>query len=405
VTTINGTSADIAERASRRLEKARRLTEGTFATVAVILAVILGMDVGRQYVEETIAPPVALAALAGLGLFGALYTRLVRAGLAGRTPVRELVLSGALAAVLSLMIFESHLWIAVGPVWASGAVLCLPGVRRIAAVCAGTGAVMATYTVIEAGERAHWYMWPTMFVLFTVTCGVTVTGNMAQKWLWEVMQEAHAAREAQARLAVTEERLRFARDLHDLLGHSLSLIAVKSELAIRMAEADPARAKAEMADVRQAARDALREVRAAVRGYRQVELDAEVAGVRAVLEAAGVRCSVPRHLDGLPPQVGTVLAWVVREGATNVLKHSDARRCDITLSRADDAVVLEMINDGARPASGDSGTGLTGLTERLATVGGTLTAEHIEAGRFLLRATVPLPGEPAADDEPLRSVA
>jgi two-component system sensor histidine kinase DesK len=400
-----GTSADIAERAARRFEKARRLTEGTFQFVGVGITVGLGMSLSSLYADGEIGWPLVALLLAGLAAFTAMYMRLVRAGMQGRAPAGELVLSAVLAAVLCTMVAEHPLWIMLGPFWASVAALCLPGARRIAAICAGTGAVAATYSVVAAGDEAHWYMWPTMFVLLTLLSGVAVAGNMAQKWLWDVMQEAHAAREAQARLAVTEERLRFARDLHDLLGHNLSLIAVKSELAIRMTEADPARARAEMADVRQAARDALREVRAAVRGYRVVELDAELAGIRAVLEAAGVRCTVPRDLGELPAEIGGVLAWVVREGATNVLKHSDARRCDVTLARGDGSVVLEMVNDGARPAATGAGTGLTGLSERLAAVGGGLTAEHTGHGRFLLRATVPLPEPAAGRDESLRSVA
>ncbi|TNY34988.1 sensor histidine kinase [Thermomonospora catenispora] len=400
-----GTSADIAERAARRFETARRITEGTFGAASVGLAVGIGVNTAMLYTDGEIGLPLVVLLVAGLAAFTVLYMRLARAGMQGRAPVRELVVSALLAAALALMVFESPMWIMVGPFWASAAVLCLPGLRNLLLVCVGTSALMATFSVVASWERAHWFMWPVMFLMCMVICGLAVGGNMAQKWLWDVMQEVHAAREAQARLAVTEERLRFARDLHDLLGHNLSLIAVKSELAIRMTEADPARARAEMADVRTAARDALREVRAAVRGYRVVELDSELAGVRAVLEAAGVRCTVPEDPGGLPEEIGGALAWVVREGATNVLKHSEARRCDITLARYDGSVVLEMTNDGARPAADGSGTGLTGLTERLAAVGGTLTAEHTGHGRFLLRAVVPLPGRSEGADESLRSVA
>jgi two-component system sensor histidine kinase DesK len=219
-----------------------------------------------------------------------------------------------------------------------------------------------------------------------------VGANLLQKWLWDLIQEAYVAREAQTRLAVIEERLRIARDLHDLLGHNLSLIAVKSELAIRMADDEADRSKTEMRDVRHAAREALREVRAAVRGYHVVELGAELAGVRAVLEAAGVRCTVAEPPTGLPAEVRGVLAWVVREGATNVLKHSDARRCEISFAAFEgSSVVLEMVNDGAHPAGVEIGTGLTGLSERAAALGGDITAEHAGQSRFLLRAAIPLP--------------
>ncbi|REE99640.1 sensor histidine kinase [Thermomonospora umbrina] len=400
-----GTSAEVAERAARRFEMARRLTESTFLMASVGITIGLGLSLVDLYAEDDVGPPLVALLAVGLVAFSVLYQRLIRAAMRGRAPAGDLVLSALLAAAMGLMVGKNPLWIMLGPFWVSAATLCLPGLRSFVAICGGTGAILATYMVVAAGDDAHWYMWPAMFALLTTICALVAALNMAQKWLWDLLQEAHAAREAQSRLAVTEERLRFARDLHDLLGHNLSLIAVKSELAIRMTEADPARARAEMADVRQAARDALREVRAAVRGYRVVELDAELASVRAVLEAAGVRCTVPEPPADLPPEVGGVFAWVVREGTTNVLKHSDARRCEITLARYGDSMVLEMTNDGARPATGAPGTGLTGLSERLALHGGGLTAEHTGQGRFLLRASVPLPAPGSAVEEPLRSVA
>ncbi|OLT32618.1 hypothetical protein BJF79_35940 [Actinomadura sp. CNU-125] len=139
-------------------------------------------------------------------------------------------------------------------------------------------------------------------------------------------------------------------------------------------------------------------MRAAVRGYRAVELDAEIAGVRAVLEAAGVRCEADDPPPGLPSEVGAVLAWVIREGATNVIKHSEARRCSIVLTVYGRSVVLEMRNDGVRARGTEpAGSGLTGLEERAAVLGGEITAGRHGRDGFLLRAVVPLPaGDGAA---------
>jgi two-component system sensor histidine kinase DesK len=158
-----------------------------------------------------------------------------------------------------------------------------------------------------------------------------------------------------------------------------------------------------MADVQRAAREALREVRAAVSGYRAVELDTELAGVRAVLEAAGVRCEIDDPPGRLPPEVRSVLAWVIREGATNVIKHSEARHCAITLAVYGGSVVLEMRNDGVRGDAGSEGSGLTGLAERAAVLGGEVTAGRHGRDGFLLRAAVPLPAP--ADGTPAQPPA
>ena len=142
-------------------------------------------------------------------------------------------------------------------------------------------------------------------------------------------RELRRARQELAELAVAEERTRIARDLHDTLGHSLSLIALKSELARRVLPDDPARAEAEIGDVERVAREALASVRETVSGYRQPSLAIELAGARAALSAAGIEGDVEPAPEGLPPEVDAVLGWAVREGVTNVLRHSDAGRARI----------------------------------------------------------------------------
>nr|WP_255430272.1 histidine kinase [Streptomonospora sp. PA3] len=230
-----------------------------------------------------------------------------------------------------------------------------------------------------------------------------LASNAAVILLWDVVTEAHAAREAQARLAVSEERLRFSRDMHDLLGHSLSALAVKSELAARLAAKDPEGAAREMSAVQHLARDALREVRAAVTGYRDVDLAAETAGVQAVLTAAGVRCTVSGADVDVPAEQRAIASWVVREGTTNVLRHSSARRCSVALRRDGATLVTEVFNDGAQrsgEAAASFGNGLSGLSERVAAAGGALTAGPT-AGQdgFLLRAVLPLPEGPVREGE------
>ncbi|KAB2343071.1 sensor histidine kinase [Actinomadura rudentiformis] len=397
------TTAELEERAAREFEKFRRLTYRMFLLSMVTLVVTPGMALVQRYDDGSLHLSVLIAAVTGLGAFLWCYMRMLRGWLHGRVDRQSIAFGGVAAGALSVMILSHGLWTLVPIFWAATAAPLLRTRRWTTLVILGTAA-WCTPFILAVSDRplrwyadpAHWYVIPLAFGILAVSCAVVVFINRYQMRMWDLHQEAHASRQAQARLAVTEERLRFSRDLHDLLGHSLSLIAVKSELAMRMAEADPARARAEMADVRTAARGALREVRAAVRGYRAVELDAELAGVRAVLEAAGVRCETAPPPD-LPPEIRSVLAWVIREGATNVIKHSEARHCRISLALYGESVVLEMSNDGVRSPRGDAGSGLTGLTERVRVVGGELTAGRDGRDGFLLRVVIPLPAEDAVE--------
>ena len=208
--------------------------------------------------------------------------------------------------------------------------------------------------------------------------------------LVEANQQLSQAREQIARLAVGEERLRFARDLHDLLGHSLSVIALKSELAGRLIKSTPGLAAHEIEDIEKVARDALREVREAVTGYRQPTLAAELAGAHEALTAAGIEYRIDQDHVPLPPAVEAVLAWTVREGVTNVMRHSQARRCAIRIVQKDDQAAVEVIDDG-RGGVPEAGSGLRGLEERVRERGGRLTAEPLPHEGFRLRVTLPLP--------------
>ncbi|MBV7246029.1 sensor histidine kinase [Streptomyces sp. MW-W600-10] len=219
-------------------------------------------------------------------------------------------------------------------------------------------------------------------------------------WSLSVMWQAEEARDMQARLAVAEERLRFGRDMHDVLGRNLSVIALKSELAVELAQRGNAAAVDQMVEVQRIARASQQEVRDVVRGYREADLPTELMGARGVLQAAGITVTVegadgPAGI-GAPAAVQAALGWVVRETATNVLRHGDPRHCWIRLARTRDAVVLEVENDGAGatdPLGGPDdggGSGLAGLRERLGALGGTLSAGAAGEDLFRVTATVPL---------------
>ncbi|MEV7392579.1 histidine kinase [Streptomyces sp. NPDC091215] len=224
-----------------------------------------------------------------------------------------------------------------------------------------------------------------------VTSGVMVLTSGCAVWLLNVVRELDAARELQSQLAVAEERLRFGRDLHDVMGRNLAVIALKSELAVQLARRGRPEAVEQMVEVQRIARESQQEVREVVRGYRKADLAVELAGALSVLHAAGIDGTAEGDAgSALPPEVQSALGWVVREATTNVLRHSEARSCTIRLGTGASAV-LSVDNDGVPEvgAGGTSGSGLNGLRERLATLGGTLDAES-RAGAFRLTVTVPL---------------
>jgi two-component system sensor histidine kinase DesK len=228
---------------------------------------------------------------------------------------------------------------------------------------------------------------------------VALVGGMAfccahwfSGWTLGVVRELKRTREVQARLAVAEERLRFARDLHDVLGRNLTVIALKSELAVALhRQGQAGQAAAQMAEVQLIARESQDDVRAVVRGYRTADLLTEIEGARSVLRAAGVDCRVEGGAE-LEDERQSALAWAVREGTTNVLRHSEARWCAITLDvESRTTVVLTIENDGVdRGSTPKGGGGLVGLTERLAALGGTVEAGPSSDGRFALRVRLPL---------------
>ncbi|MEU9862086.1 histidine kinase [Streptomyces sp. NPDC047971] len=211
-------------------------------------------------------------------------------------------------------------------------------------------------------------------------------------WLMKIVWELERSRDLKARLAVAEERLRFGRDLHDVMGRNLSVIALKSELAVQLARRERPEAVDQMIEVQRIAQESQREVRDVVRGYREADLRVELEGARGVLGAAGIDCAIDPVTVDLPGTVQSVLGWVVRETTTNVLRHGDAKRCAISLREKDGTVLLTVRNDGVREgAAMGHGSGLAGLRERLATVDGTLEAGPGDDGTFRVTAHVPVP--------------
>jgi two-component system sensor histidine kinase DesK len=223
--------------------------------------------------------------------------------------------------------------------------------------------------------------------------GVLVAAGLAAfAPLFLLLRANEALRDARAELAelaVAEERLRFSRDLHDLLGHDLSLIALKAELAGKLLPARVDQAATEVEEIRELTRSALQQVREAVGGYRRPTLPSELAGAKVAFEAAGIDLHVAGTDEPLDPEVESLLAWAVREGATNAIRHSGARRAEITV-RPGPVTELEIADDGhGAPAYDGAGHGLTGLRERAQSVGGTIEAGAGPGGGFRVTVRVP----------------
>nr|WP_052478495.1 histidine kinase [Kibdelosporangium sp. MJ126-NF4]CEL18565.1 sensor histidine kinase [Kibdelosporangium sp. MJ126-NF4] len=215
--------------------------------------------------------------------------------------------------------------------------------------------------------------------------------------------QLHDARSELARYAVADERLRFASDLHDLLGLSLSAISLRSRTALRLLRHQPLQAKEELADILDVARQALADVRVVAGGYRELSLADECATAESMLRSANMEATVDLPDLPMPAPVRTTLATVVREGVTNVLRHSKGRYCEITVYRDGDAVVLQVVNDGATTAqqerTNDGSSGIHNLLRRVAELGGELHAGPLDGGRFRLLARIPLTADEATSDD------
>ncbi|WP_219468085.1 sensor histidine kinase [Nonomuraea rhizosphaerae] len=344
--------------------------------------------------------PAALALIA-LVVFTWLFLRITRAAVERSYARREVIVSGGLAVVMAALGGgDPFMWGIPLLAWVSVSVIGLTAWQA-------TGMAVATFAVgvglsvpsilmgrdqMMSGTGDQQAAIIITIMMYAVMCAALPPSNRFWAWIYVLAVQAHEGKEAHARLAVAEERLRFARDLHDLVGHQLSAIAVKTELAVRMSDADTAAAKAEMVEVNGLTRGALRDLRQAVRGYRELDLGAELNSVKGVLEAAGVRCELHLPYRDLPGGVAPVFAYAVREAATNVLKHSTASFCEITIRFTDQEAELRVRNDGvARRQASDLGSGLTGMGERLARVGGKVDARPTGDGEFLLQAVVSLP--------------
>ncbi len=340
------------------------------------------------------APPATALLLVGWAIFGAVLAVLFRGSPFRRPGAGRWVAAAAVAmtviAVVVAAVFGTTEGIAL--FFYSGIAFARLGRERVA-----VGGVMAVglAAFLSGIAASDWAAGLTVGVT-VVTISLTLFALSA---LGRSSRDLQEARIELAELAVADERARIARDLHDTLGHSLSVIALKSELAERLVADDPERARAEILDVQRVARESLAAVRETVSGYRRPTLSVELAGARAALAAAGIEGRVEPGPDDLPPDVDAVLGWAVREGVTNVLRHSDATTARIRVIADGDLRTVEVEDDGRgaplqpdAPSTRGGGTGLAGLRERASRLGGFVEAGPLPGQGFRLRVTVSMEG-------------
>jgi two-component system sensor histidine kinase DesK len=365
-------------RTSAVLRRAAQLRVGQLFGLLFLIGPVGDLADGAEPAGQTAAIVVCLAAFLALYLMllppaGWLARRGERAVALALAALAALAgLSLALGAPRSFTLLFFYVVVAGGLLLPTPAAVVLTSVTAVAvatglAVTGSNGSTVAAYALSLFGIGA-----------LTASLGSVTRAN----------RELRAVREELARRAVADERERFARDLHDLLGHTLSLIALKSELAGRLVDDDPEAARTELAEIAQVTREALAEVRAAVHGYRRLGVADALDRARATLSAAGVEARVEGVAPALSDDVESVLALAVREAATNVARHSGARACTIRLTPDGDGdgVVLLVEDDGRGAARSDGeGSGLAGLAERARAVDGTLEAGTAPDGGFRFR--------------------
>ncbi len=245
---------------------------------------------------------------------------------------------------------------------------------RVARVVVGPIALVTCVLAVVLDE-------PTAIILAVV--GVMIALGVGYGIQQEILSERLSrAEQRNAVLAVAAERERIGRDLHDILGHSLTTITVSAQLARRLLDADPEAARIQLAEIERISRQSLADVRATASGMQQVRAATEIASARSVLAAAGIEADTPPSLPPLPDDRAELLGYVIREGVTNVVRHSRATRCTIRL----DPRSASVADDGVGIPAGRPRTGLAGLERRVEDAGGTLTVETPPGGGTLVRA-------------------
>jgi two-component system sensor histidine kinase DesK len=352
-----------------------------------------------QFASRAHPWPIPLAGLGSLILFVAVYLSawLKPPGVGDRAKVWA---AWGLVAISLLVFYGLHVPDALGGLVYVGPVIGVVGWRRttavILAVVTAAFAVALAWNHVPLGESGFSFMLP----FYVVTFGMLAYGHA-----WRLGVRLRLAEDEVRRLAAANERLELARDLHDVIGHSLSVLALRSELAAQQADGAAPDAAQEMRQIAELARQALHDIRLVVSRRREASFRAEWLRARATLAAAGITAEDAGLDRPLPPELDRVMAYWVREGVTNILRHSNATRCRLTCETQGNGMTITLEDNGlarAPAVTAQSGWGLSGLRERLAPFGGRVEVQRLDTG-FCLRAV--LPATPSSADPTMSSAA
>lgn len=387
----------------RRVHALRRFTWWSVLYIVVFISALPAFDlaVGQHDGRTRVLAGVALAA------FTVVHARLLLTGMLGlgrgKVGRLELVLGvlPALALWATLGVTSSAPWFWAFPAgaMAGAAAVVAPAAHRVRVVVGSSVAVALVGVLghLVAGEGEI------QVLVGAAVAGLLVPGAVAaldfsQLWLWDVALDLDRTRRATADLAVARERLRFAAELHDIQGHNLQAIALTAELAGRLVGVDDDAARRHALECRRLAVQALDDTRSLVQGYRTTSFSSELQNAVELLAAAGVEATVVGDPRVLPGGVQPLMGVLVREATTNLLRHSDARTCTVTVSRDPEGVRVAVHDDGSRGAptdgGGSDGSGIASLRERFAAVGGRVEAGYAPGGGFEVSAWAPLQAGP-----------
>jgi two-component system sensor histidine kinase DesK len=367
------------------LSRRRRVTLSALFLVYLLYVGIAAVDHSHGLGEA--------AGLVILGLFALAYIEIV-----DRAPRFSAgAFAAAIAILFALMIAELPFARAAGlnlTLYITAVLVMRVGKRALPAVVVLTFGALLVPTLVPGW---HDTLGDSIGLVTPVAVPVVALISLGLRQVANANFALAEARAEVAQLGAEAERARIARDLHDLLGHSLTTITVKAGLAHRIGQTQPERALEEIAAVEDIARRSLQDVRAAVAGYREVTLAGELAGGRELLRAAGIVAELPSAVDAVDPIHQELLGWVVREGLTNVVRHARAKKCTVRLSRRsieiiDDGTGSLTVPAGTSPApirASERGNGLAGLRERVAASGATLEAGACSPSGWRLRVCLP----------------
>jgi signal transduction histidine kinase len=367
-----------------------RLARAVVAAVFVGLTAIGFLRILYEQRPDALGVTVSFSCIVALLLLQLLWFSGPPARL--RSPAGYLALFVQACLVFLPMIEFSDAWAAMPGFLAGSMLLVLPQVLA----WPGFVGVVATMAFLQSQFGGEFGGRPLNVVYVSISTVVTGFVVYGLSRLAQLVVELHAARAEMAKMAVVRERLRFARDLHDLLGYSLSAITLKSELTHRLVTKNPAQAREELVEILSIARQALADVRTVSSSYRELSLEDECRSARWVLASADIEVRMSTDYRDLPAPVSTVLATVLREGITNLLRHSKAEWCEIRVRQTGGVAGIEIINNGVRKVpsqsgeQGGGGGGLQNLSRRAAELGGEVLAGRVSDDQFRLKVSIPL---------------